>query len=49
MVNKAYSSVRDSMPYVLLICIVKEECKWYITKKMETGLRSILKNDKGIT
>ena len=31
--SKTYSAVRDSMPYVPLIYIVKEEYKSHITKK----------------
>ena len=47
--SKSYSVVRDSMPYGPLIYIVKEECKSHVTKRMGTGLRSIVKNYKGIT
>ena len=42
--SKAYSIVRDSMPYGLLTYIVKEECKSHINKTMGAGLRSIGKN-----
>ena len=44
-----YSAVRDSMPYRPLTYVVKEECKSHITKRLRTGLRSIVKNYKGIT
>ena len=47
--SKARSAVTDSMPYGPLIYIVKEECESQITKRMGTGLRSIVKNYKGIT
>ena len=47
--SKSYSVVRDSMPYGSLIYIVKEECKSHVTKRMGTGLQSIVKNYKGIT
>ena len=47
--SKGYSEVRDGMPYEPLIYIVKEECKSHITRRMGTGLRSIMKNYKGIT
>ena len=36
--SKAYSSVKNSMPYGPLIYI-KEECRAHITKTMGTGLR----------
>ena len=36
--SKTYFAVRDSMPYGPLICIVKEECKLLITKRMGTSL-----------
>ena len=42
--SKAYSAVRDSMPYGPLIYIVKEKCEAHVTKRMRTGLRSIVKN-----
>ena len=47
--SKAYSTVRDRMPYGPLIYTVKEEYKSHLTKRMGTDLRSILKNYKGIT
>ena len=47
--SKRYSAVRDSMPWGPLIYIVTEEYKSHITKRMGTGLRSIVKNYKGIT
>ena len=31
------------------IYILKEECKSHVTRMMETGLRSIVKNYEGIT
>ena len=46
--SKAYSAVRDSMPYEPLIYIEKEKCNSHITKSMGTDLRSIVKNYKGI-
>ena len=47
--SKAYSTVRGSVPYEPLIYIVKEECNSHRTKRMGTGLRSIVKIYKGIT
>ena len=47
--SKAYSSVKNSMPYGPLIYINKEECRAHITKRMGTGLRTIVKNYKGMS
>ena len=44
--SKAYSSVKNSMPYGPLVFINKEECPAHITKRMGTGLRKIVKNYK---
>ena len=46
--SKAYSSVKNSMPYGPLVYINKEECRAHITKRMGTGLRTIVKNYKGM-
>ena len=37
------------IPYGPLIYNVKEECKSHVTKRMGTGLWSIVKNHKSIT
>ena len=42
--SKAYSSVKNSMPYGPIVYINKEECWPHITKRMGTGLRMIVKN-----
>ena len=42
--SKAYSSVKNSMPYGPLIYVNKAECRAHITKRMGTGLRTIVKN-----
>ena len=36
------------MPYGPLVYINKEECRTHITKRMGTGLRTIVKNYKGM-
>ena len=41
-------TAKNSMPYGTLIYFVKEECKSLITKRMGTGLRSVVKNYNGI-
>ena len=46
--SKAYSSVKNSMPYGPLVYINKEECRAHILKRMGTGLRTIVKNYKGM-
>ena len=46
--SKAYSSVKNSMPYGPLVYIHKEECPAHITKRMGTGLRTVFKNYKGM-
>ena len=47
--SKAYSFVKNSMPYGPLVYINKEECLVHITKRMGTGLRTIVKNYKGMS
>ena len=47
--SKAYSSVKNSMPYGPLVYINKEECRVHITKRMGTELRTIVKNYKGMS
>ena len=37
-----------SIPYGPLVYINKEECQAHITKRMGTGLRTIVKNYKGM-
>ena len=37
-----------SIPYGPLVYINKEECRAHITKRMGTGLRTIVKNYKGM-
>ena len=46
--SKAYSSVKNSMPYGPLVYINKEECPAHITKRMGTGLPTIFKNYKSM-
>ena len=46
--SKAYISVKNSMPYGPPVYINKEECQAHIAKRMSTGLRSIVKNYKGM-
>ena len=45
--SKAYSAVRNSMPYGPLVYITKEECRADIIKRMATDLQTIVKNNKG--
>ena len=44
--SKANSTAQKSMPYGPLVFIKKEECKAHITKRMGTGLRTIVRNFK---
>ena len=44
--SKAYSAVCNSMPFGPLVYITKEECSAHIIKRMGTGLRTIIKNNK---
>ena len=46
--SKAYSSVKNCMSYGLLVYINKEECWAHITKRMGTGLETIVENYKGM-
>ena len=45
--SKAYSAVVNSLPYGGDVFINKEECRAHITKRMGTGLRTLVKNYKG--
>ena len=47
--SKAYSSVKNSMPYVSLVYINKDKCRAHITKRMGTRLRTIVKNYEGMS
>ena len=44
--SKAYSSVKNSMPYGSLVYINKEECRAHIAKRIGTRLRTIVKITK---
>ena len=47
--SKTYSCVKSSMPYGPLVYINKEECRAYITKRMGTGIWTIVKNYKSMS
>ena len=47
--RKAYSSVKNNMPYGSLIYRNKEECRTHIRKRMGTVLPTIVKNYKGMS
>ena len=44
---KSYSVVSKSMPYGPSIFNEKQECTFHITKRLGTGLRSLVKSCKG--
>ena len=45
--NKAYSAVRNSMPYGTLVYITREESSAHIIKRMGTGLWTVITNNEG--
>lgn len=45
--SKAYSAVVNSLPYGGDIVVKKDKCCTHITKRMGSGLRTLVKNYKG--
>lgn len=45
--SKAYSAVSQDQPYGPAVFIPKEECVSHVTKRMGTGLRTLVKDYKG--
>lgn len=46
--SKSYTTVSNAQPYGPLEFIEKEECISHITKRMGTGLREIVRKNRGI-
>ena len=46
--SKAYSFVKNSVPYKPPVFINKEKCRAHITKRLDTRLRTVVKNYKGM-
>ena len=45
--SSSYSTVQKEMPYGPLYFMEKAECTNHVTKRMGTGLRKLLQNNKG--